>query len=63
MTPMEPMNTDKALEAVDDGTPRVVMVALDPDVAGVFSNSQSVNEALRLLIKVAKRAQELAKAS
>jgi len=39
------------------------MVALDPDVAGVFSNSQSVNEALRLLIKVAKRAQELAKAS
>jgi hypothetical protein len=59
---MEPIKTDKAIEE-EDSTPRVVMVALDPDVAGVFSNSQSVNEALRLLIKVAKRAQELAKAS
>jgi hypothetical protein len=37
------------------------MVVLDPDVATVFSNSQSVNEALRLLIKVAKRALDLPK--
>ena len=90
MTPIEPMNTDKAIEEEDDGMraeydfsnavrgnhtaayakgievrvdgePRVVMVTLDPDVAGVFSNSQSVNEALRLLIKVAKRALEFQK--
>jgi hypothetical protein len=62
MTPMEPINTDKGIEE-EDGTPRVVMVALDPDVAGVFLNSQSVNEALRLLIKVAKRALDFQKAS
>lgn len=30
------------------------LVRLEPDVAQVFQNSQSVNEALRLLIKVAK---------
>ena len=92
MTPMEPINTNKAMEKEDDGmraqydfsnavrgnhaadyakgievredgAPRVFMVALDPDVAGVFSNSQSVNEALRLLIQVAKRALNFQKAS
>ena len=40
MTPMEPINTDKAIE-VDDGTPRVVMVTLDPNVAvGGFSEGE-----------------------
>ena len=62
MTPIEPMTTDKAIEE-EDGTPRAVMVTLDPDVAVVFPDSQSVNEALRLLIKVAKRALDFQKAS
>jgi hypothetical protein len=53
----------KGIEVRVDGAPRVVMVSLDPDVAAVFSNSQSVNDALRLLIKVAKRALDLQKAS
>ena len=61
MEPIEPMNTDKAIE--EDGTPRVVMVTLDPNVAVVFPDSQSVNEALRLLIKVAKRVRDFQKAS
>ncbi len=90
MTPIEPINTDKAIEDEDDGMraeydfsnavqgshaaayaegievrvdgePRVSMVALDPEVAAVFSDSQSVNEALRLLIKVAKAVQDLPK--
>jgi len=39
------------------------LVSLDPDVATAFPDSQSVNEALRLLIKTAKSAQELRKAS
>jgi len=34
----------------------VVMVTLAPDVAAVFPDAQSVNEALRELIKVAKKA-------
>ncbi len=33
---------------------RTNVVVLDPDVAAVFRNSQSVNQALRLLIDVAK---------
>ena len=41
----------------------VHLVTLDSDVSAVFPNSESVNEALRLLIKAAKGAQELAKAS
>ena len=53
----------KGIEVRVDGEPRVVVVTLDPDVATVFSNSQSVNDALRLLIKVAKRALDLQKAS
>jgi len=53
----------KGIEVRVDGEPRVVVVTLDPDVAAVFSNSQSVNDALRLLIKVAKRALDLQKAS
>lgn len=32
----------------------VVMVTLDPDIAAAFPNAESVNEALRLLIKAAK---------
>ena len=39
------------------------LVSLDPDVRAAFPDSHAVNEALRLLIKTAKRAQELAKAS
>lgn len=31
------------------------LVALAPDVAQVFPNSESVNEALRLLIKIAQQ--------
>jgi hypothetical protein len=58
MTPIEPINSDTAKEE-KDGMPRAVTVALDPDVAGVFPNSQLVNEALRLLIKVAKAVQNL----
>jgi hypothetical protein len=36
---------------------------LDPDVSVAFPDSQSVNEALRLLIKAAKGAKNLPKAS
>jgi hypothetical protein len=40
------------------------LVSLDPDVKAAFPDSQSVNEALRLLIKTAKSAaQVLDKAS
>jgi hypothetical protein len=39
------------------------LVILESDVANAFPDSQSVNEALRLLIKAAKGAQELQKAS
>ncbi len=31
------------------------LVALSPDVAKVFSDSQSVNEALRTLVRVARK--------
>ena len=41
----------------------VHIVNLDPDVKAVFPDSESVNEALRLLIKEAKSAQDLQKAS
>lgn len=33
----------------------VVMVTLEPDVAAAFPDADSVNEALRVLIKVAKK--------
>jgi hypothetical protein len=33
------------------------LVLLDPDVAAVFPNNKSVNEALRLLMKIAKQTQ------
>jgi hypothetical protein len=39
------------------------LVVLESDVATAFPDSRSVNEALRLLIKTAKSAQELQKAS
>lgn len=39
------------------------VVVLEPDVSAAFPDSQAVNEALRLLIKAAKGAQEFAKAS
>jgi hypothetical protein len=39
------------------------LVSLDPDVKAAFPDSRSVNEALRLLIKTAKSAQDLQKAS
>jgi hypothetical protein len=39
------------------------LVSLDDDVKAVFPDSQSVNEALRMLIKAAKGAQGLQKAS
>jgi hypothetical protein len=39
------------------------MVCLEPDVMRVFPDSGSVNEALRLLIKAAKDAQELQRAN
>ena len=35
------------------------VVVLSPDVAEVFTDSESVNEALRTLIKVAKKARKL----
>jgi hypothetical protein len=34
--------------------PQVTIVHLAPDVAEVFSDDQAVNEALRLLIKIAR---------
>jgi hypothetical protein len=51
-------------EVVVDGE-RVepTLVAIEPDVSAVFPDAQSVNEALRLLIKAAKTAKELQKAS
>ncbi|MAU02023.1 MAG: hypothetical protein CL608_33220 [Anaerolineaceae bacterium] len=33
------------------------LVLLDPDVAAVFPTNESVNDALRLLMKIAKQAQ------
>jgi hypothetical protein len=39
---------------------RTTLALLDADVAAVFPDSQAVNEALRLLIKAARSAQELA---
>jgi hypothetical protein len=39
------------------------LVSLDLDVKAAFPDSQSVNEALRLLIKAAGGAKELSKAS
>ena len=39
------------------------LVSLDPDVKAAFPDSQSVNEALRLLIKAASGAKELSKVS
>jgi hypothetical protein len=39
------------------------LVSLDDDVKSAFPDSKSVNDALRLLIKAAKDAQALAKAS
>ena len=50
-------------EPQPDGAQELNLVALDPDVKAAFPDSQSVNEALRLLIKAAKSAQELRKAS
>ncbi len=43
-----------------EGTTQVV---LDADVSAAFPDSQSVNEALRLLIKAAKKVKDLPKAS
>jgi len=51
----------KGIEVRVDGAPRVVMVALDPDVADTFPNSQAVNEALRHVIKTSKSVRERAK--
>ena len=31
------------------------VVVLDPDVAAVFSNAQAVNEALRVLVRIARK--------
>jgi hypothetical protein len=39
------------------------LIVLDPDVSATFPDSQSVNEALRLLIKAAKSAQALPQAT
>jgi len=39
------------------------LVSLDADVKAAFPDSKSVNEALRLLIKAAKSAQELPKSA
>jgi len=41
----------------------VHIALLEPDVHAAFPDSQSVNEALRLLIKVAKRIKEPARTS
>lgn len=41
----------------------VQVVALDEDVRAVFPDSQSVNDALRVLIKAAKGVKDLPKAS
>jgi hypothetical protein len=35
------------------------IVVIDPDVAEVFPDSESVNEALRMLIKVAKQSKKV----
>lgn len=39
------------------------LIVLSPDVATVFRDSEAVNEALRLLIKVAQTAQQKPRAS
>ncbi len=50
-------------EPHSDGGQELNLVSLDPDVKAAFPDSKAVNEALRLLIKAAKSAQELQKAS
>ena len=37
------------------------VIQLEPDVAAVFPNAEAVNEALRLLIRIAKESQPLAR--
>ncbi|MBW4509437.1 MAG: hypothetical protein KME64_23375 [Scytonematopsis contorta HA4267-MV1] len=44
----------KYVERYQNGTN---LVLLDPDVAEAFPNAEAVNEALRLLIQIAKRQQ------
>lgn len=52
------------IEVVVDGEQvEPTLVAIEPDVSAVFPDAQSVNEALRLLIKAARTAKELQKAS
>jgi hypothetical protein len=81
MTPIEPINTDEAMEEEDDGMraeydfsdgipnpyaqrfQELNLVSLDADVKAAFPDSKSVNEALRLLIQVAKRTLDFRKAS
>jgi len=47
-------------QSSSDSAQELNLVSLDPDVKAAFPDSQAVNEALRLLIKSAKSAQELA---
>jgi len=56
------MDTSKTAESEHNGE-GASLVALDSDVAAVFRDSRSVNEALRLLIEVSKRVLEASKAS
>jgi hypothetical protein len=52
------------VEVIVDGVPQApTMIELEPDVSAVFPSAQSVNEALRLLIKTAKSAQDLSKST
>lgn len=41
----------------------VNVVVLDPDISAAFPTSESVNDALRLLLKVAQQSTQTAKAS
>ena len=51
------------LRTAENSLQKSDLISLDPDVKAAFADSQAVNEALRLLIKTAKSAQEFAKAS
>ncbi len=56
MLPQYDFTTAVRGKYVDRFPEDAVMVILAPDVAKVFSDSESVNEALRLLMKTAQQA-------
>jgi hypothetical protein len=64
-TPCAPSTTSAAVRGKYAGRIQrdTIMVTLAPDVAAAFPDAESVNEALRVLIKVARKASKKAAAA